>query len=84
MDLIRASLLKFNEHTEMNERRIIDRKLFADLAKEVGLKASHLEALGEIRHWEIVVGSDMLQRLVEIQHRCLPITMGQIQRRVMK
>lgn len=29
----------------MNERKIIDRKFFADLAKEVGLNASHLEAL---------------------------------------
>lgn len=38
----------------MNERKIIDRKFFADLAKEVGLNASHLEALGESRQWEIV------------------------------
>ena len=53
----------------MNERKIIDRKLLADLAKEVGLNASHLEALGESRQWEIVVGGDMLGRLVEIQHR---------------
>lgn len=68
-DLIRPGLLKFNGHTEMNERKIIDRKFFTDLAKEVGLKASHLEALGESRQWEIVVGGDMLERLVEIQHR---------------
>ena len=53
----------------MNEKKIIDRKLLADLTKEVGLNASHLEALGESRQWEIVVGSDMLERLVEIQHR---------------
>ena len=53
----------------MNERKIIDRKLLADLAKEVNLNASHLEALGESRQWEIVVGGDMLERLVEIQHR---------------
>ena len=53
----------------MNERKIIDRKFIADLAKEVGLNASHLEALGESRQWEIVVGGDMLERLVEIQHR---------------
>ena len=53
----------------MNERKIIDRKLLADLAKEGGLNASHLEALGESRQWEIVVGGDMLERLVEIQHR---------------
>ena len=53
----------------MNERKIIDRKLLADLAKDVGLNASHLEALGESRQWEIVVGGDMLGRLVEIQHR---------------
>ena len=33
------------------------------------MNASHLEALGESRQWEIVVGSDMLERLVEIQHR---------------
>ena len=38
-DLIRASLLKFNGHTEMYERKIIDRRLLADLAKEVGLNA---------------------------------------------
>ena len=53
----------------MNERKIIDRMLLAGLAKEVGLNASHLEALGERRHWEIVVGGDMLERLVEIQNR---------------
>ena len=53
----------------MDERKIIDRKFLADLAKEVGLNASHLEALGESRQWEIVVGGDMLERLVEIQHR---------------
>lgn len=53
----------------MNERKIIDRKFFTDLAKDVGLNASHLEALGESRQWEIVVGGDMLERLVEIQHR---------------
>ena len=53
----------------MNERKIIDRKFFTDLAKEVGLNASHLEALGETRQWEIVVDGDMLERLVEIQHR---------------
>ena len=53
----------------MNERKNIDRKLLADLAKEVGLNASHLEALGESRQWEIAVGGDMLERLVEIQHR---------------
>ena len=43
--------------------------LLADLAKEGGLNASHLEALGESHQWEIVVGGDMLERLVEIQHR---------------
>ena len=32
-------MLKFNKHKAMNER-IIDRKLFVDLAKEVGLNAS--------------------------------------------
>ena len=53
----------------MDERKIIDRKFLADLAKEGGLNASHLEALGESRQWEIVVGGDMLERLVEIQHR---------------
>lgn len=68
MDLIRPGLLKFNGHIEMNERKIIDRKLLSNLAKEVGLNASHLEALGESRQWEIVVGGDMLERLVEIQH----------------
>ena len=53
----------------MNERKIIDRKLLSDLATEVRLNASHLEALGESRQWEIVVGVDMLERMVEIQHR---------------
>ena len=53
----------------MYERKIIDRRLLADLAKEVGLNASHLAALGESRHWEIVIDGDMLERLVEIQHR---------------
>lgn len=53
----------------MNEIKIIDRKFLADLAKEIGLNVSHLEALGESRQWEIVVGGDMLEWLVEIQHR---------------
>ena len=53
----------------MNERKSIDRKLFADLAKEVGLNASHLEALGERQYWEIVVGGDLLERLVGIQRQ---------------
>ena len=53
----------------MNERKSIDGKHLTDLAKEVGLNASHLEALGESRQWEIGVGGDMLERLVEIQHR---------------
>lgn len=52
----------------MNERKIIDRKLLSDLAKEAGLNASHLEALGESRQWEIGIDGDMLERLVEIQH----------------
>lgn len=53
----------------MNERKSIDRKLLADLAKVVGLDTSHLEVLGERRHWEIVVGGDMLERLVGIQRQ---------------
>ena len=53
----------------MNERKIIDRTLITGLAKDVGLNASHLEALGESRQWEIVVGVDMLERMVEIQHQ---------------
>ena len=48
----------------MDERKIIDRRLLADLAKEVGLNASHLEALGESRQWDIVVCGDMLERMV--------------------
>ena len=67
--MTRPGLLEINGYTEMNERKIIDRKFFANLAKEVGLNASHLEALGESRQLEIVVGGDMLERLVEIQHR---------------
>ena len=51
----------------MSERKIIDRNFLVDLAKEVGLNASHLEALGTMRHWEIIVDGDMLDRLVEIQ-----------------
>ena len=53
----------------MNERKIIDRKLLSDLATEVRLNASHLEALGESRQWEIVVGVDMLERMDEIRHQ---------------
>ena len=37
------------------------------MAKEFGLNALHLEALGESCQWEIVVGGDILERLVEIQ-----------------
>ena len=47
----------------------IDRKFLADLAKEVGLNTSHLDVLGERQHWEIVVGGDMLERLVGIQRQ---------------
>lgn len=53
----------------MNERKIIDRTLITGLAKDVGLNASHLAALGESRQWEIGIGNDMLERLVEIQHQ---------------
>lgn len=52
----------------MNER-IINRRLFVDLAKEVGLNVSHIEAMGEMRHCEITVSGDMLERLVEIQRQ---------------
>ena len=69
MGLIQESLLRFNEHTEMNGRKSIDRKLFAYLAKEVGLNTSYLETLGERQHWEIVAGGDMLERMVSIQHQ---------------
>ena len=37
----------------MNERKIIDRKCFRDLAKEVGLTTLDLEALGENHHREL-------------------------------
>ncbi|WP_418405891.1 hypothetical protein [Alistipes putredinis] len=53
----------------MNKRMSIDRKFLADLAKEVGLNTSHLDVLGERQHWEIVVGGDMLERLVGIQRQ---------------
>lgn len=53
----------------MNERKIIDRTLLTDLAKDVGLNASHLEVLGESRQLEIVVNGDILERMVVIQHR---------------
>lgn len=53
----------------MNERMSIDRKFLADLAKEVGLNTSHLDVLGERQHWEIVVGGDMLERMVGIQRQ---------------
>ena len=53
----------------MNKRKIIDRTLLTDLAKDVGLNASHLEALGESCQWEIRVDGDILERLVEIQHQ---------------
>ena len=59
----------------MNKRMSIDRKLFADLAKEVGLNTSHLDVLGERQHWEIVVGGGLLERLVGIQRQfeCLAV-----------
>ena len=53
----------------MNERKSIDRKFLADLAKAVGLNTSHMEVLGKRQHWEIVVGCDMLERLIEIQRQ---------------
>lgn len=53
----------------MNERKSIDGKLLADLAKEVGLNTSHLDVLGERQHWEIVVGGGLLERLVGIQRQ---------------
>ena len=47
----------------------IDGEFLADLAKEVGLNTSHLDVLGERQHWEIVVGGNMLERLVGIQRQ---------------
>lgn len=51
------------------DERIIDRKLFIDLANEVGLNTSHIEAMGEMRHCEITVSGNILERLVEIQRQ---------------
>ena len=51
----------------MNENKIIDRKFFADLAEEYALNTSHFEWLGGVRHPEIVVKGDMLDRLIELQ-----------------
>lgn len=51
----------------MNERKIIDRKYFCDLAKEVGLTTLDLEALGENHHWEIVVEGNLLERMIGTQ-----------------
>lgn len=45
----------------MNERKIIDRKCFRDLTKEVGLTTLDLEALGENHHREIVVEGNLLE-----------------------
>ena len=59
--------MTFNGYIEMSERKIIDRNFLVDLANEVGLNASQLEALGTMRHWEIIVDGDMLDRLVEIR-----------------
>lgn len=42
----------------MNERKIIDRKCFRDLAKEVGLTTLDLEALGEI-----IIGKLLLKEI---------------------
>lgn len=65
--MIQQGLLRFNGHIEMSERKIIARNFLVDLAKEVGLNASQLEALGTMSHWGIIVDGDMLDRLVEIQ-----------------
>ena len=46
-----------------------NKKALIDLTKEVGLNALHLEVLGERQHWEIVVGYDMLERLIDIQRQ---------------
>ena len=59
----------------MNERKIIDRKCFRDLAKEVGLTTLDLEALGENHHREIVVEGNLLERMIETQcqFECLAV-----------
>ena len=83
MGLIQESLLRFNEHTEMNGRKSIDRKFFAYLAKKVGLNTSYLEMLGERQHWEIVVGGSFLERLVDIQRQFIRLAvMGDDEYRV--
>lgn len=51
----------------MNERKIIDRKFFCDLVKEVGMIILDLEVLGENYYWEIVVEGNLLERMIEIQ-----------------
>ncbi len=59
----------------MNERKIIDRKCFRDLTKEVGLTTLDLEALGENHHREIVVEGNLLERMIETQcqFECLAV-----------
>ena len=64
----------------MNENKIIDRKFFADLAEEYALNTSHFEWLGGVRHPEIVVKGDMLDRLIELQSQFKRLeVMGDIQ-----
>ena len=46
---VKAIIGKQIEQSEMNKRKIIDRTPLTDLVKDVGLNASHLEALGESR-----------------------------------
>lgn len=65
MDLIWKSMLKFNKYKVMNER-IIDRKFFVDLVKEVGLNVLYIEVMGEMCYCEIIVSGNMLKCLVEI------------------
>ena len=80
MGLIRESILKFTKNEDMNENKIIDRKFFADLAEEYALNTSHFEWLGGVRHPEIVVKGDMLDRLIELQSQFKRLeVMGDIQ-----
>ena len=80
MGLIRESILKFTKNEDMNENKIIDRKFFADLAEEYALNTSDFEWLGGVRHPEIVVKGDMLDRLIELQSQFKRLeVMGDIQ-----
>ena len=62
--------IKREEIMKNNNGKIeFNREFFVDLAKTVGLNASHVRTLSDVQNHEIVVGGKLLNMLIDVQNQ---------------